>query len=426
MALSLHDRPRNGVDHLRRTPPRQAVASILRDRRRLSDAFWSRQSDGPTFTLVSSASPGNAVSAGLTNTSGATSSSAELRTGRKPSKTRLKAAHKTCFDNLRWELRLDETHPPRLAIDGDDLFGAYLSGSNIATLDDRALTFVVQALVAIVEAVQPATIVLFAGGEAGLYAFRPRCRMLRRVRTLIRSRMLEALKLGFDGLMAIQAGSWRSARGDLDLDRFSDEEIEEALAVESLLDGDEPPAPIEPPPPSDKLTKQAVNFVFSRTGAHFEIGIASLAPLRFKAKGGMRFRGFASGARIGSDADIARTAVARAVEKLVGQFDESVLRGFFPNAKADALRTAGMMNFIRTQVRNAIDAAVAKGGYAALTKLDTWRQDLIEMEPPPGEVEMPPVRVPNEIDELLAGVEPKHPELLLDLCLPPDLAFLDE
>jgi hypothetical protein len=326
-------------------------------------------------------------------------------TGRKPSKANLLLAHRECFDHLRWELRLSQTYPePQLSIDGDERFEAYLQGlTNEAPLD-RAITAVVQSMQDIVEGVAPASIRLHARGEAALYTPAGKKRMLRSVRLNIRKRMRKAVWDGFKGLQALREGrvSYRPRAFDWERD-VRDDEVEMFEELWDHLHGSDADEE-EPAPPSTKLVKQAVRFVCSPR-VPFEIVIESRFPLTFAVKGGQTFKAYIAGKRLTSDAEVARTAVAEAIDRLVPQFDEDALRSFFPRSTLNTLTAAPMRNFILKKVREAVDAAVASGGYAALAKLKNWRGDLIEDEDAIGEVGLAEPDEPNEIDEMLADID---------------------
>jgi hypothetical protein len=324
-------------------------------------------------------------------------------TGRKPSKANLLLAHREFFDHLRWDLRLAETYPQlKLSIDGDEKFDAYLDGLLTTTPIDRAITAIVQSLPDIVAAVSPTSIRLRAQGEAALYTKHGRDRMLRLVRLDIRRRMNRAIKNGFSGLEALGDGT-RSYRvgffydGDFTVDEY--EEFEKICGLP------EPIEPEEPSPPPLKLVKQAVRFICSPR-VPFEIVIADRHPLTFTVKGGQTFKAYIAGKRLSSEAEVARTVVAEAIDRLVPQFDEAVLRDFFPKATAITLTAPPMRAFILKKVREAIDTAVARGGYAGLVQLKDWRDRVIEVGEAVSGVATSEGHEPNEIDELLEGIEP--------------------
>ena len=333
--------------------------------------------------------------------------------GRAPGRADLLLAHRECFDHLRWELRLAEIYPePRFSIDGDDRFDAYLHGDLTETPIDRALTALVQLLPDLVAAVNPVAIRLRERGEAGLYDHVNRDRVLRWIRRDIRVRMRRAItSRGFRGLEHLWDVRWvRPKFRPDDWEFFDLNDEEEVKAVQEIVDSFDVEAEVssEPPPPSLKLVKKAVRFVCSSrvpSRVPFEVVVAGRHPLTFKVKGGQTFKAYVAGRRLSSDAEAARTAVAQAVNRLVAQFDEPALRGFFPRATVETLTAEPMRAFILKKVREAIDTAVAKDGYASLVRLKDWRGDLIEADDAVGDVEPVEEDEPNEIDEILRGVE---------------------
>ena len=342
-------------------------------------------------------------------------------------------AHRECFDHLRWELRLAETYPqPKLTIDGDKRFEAYLQGLVTKTPIDRAVTAIVQSLSDIVAAVTPASIRLRARGEAAVYTHVGRDRMLRSIRLNIRRRMRKAIKHGFNGLEALRDGRKSYREGFFDICDLREDEYEAFEEVEKCLEPIAADAGGEPSLPSLKLVKKAVRFVCS-SRVPFEIVIAGWHPLTFKVKGGQTFKSYVAGKRLDSDPEVARTAVAQAIDRLVPQFDEATLRGFFPDVTTEILIAAPMRTFILKRVREAIDTAVANASYSGLTLLQDWRIGLIDLEdarvglvePADEAGDVGPIEAhePNEIDELLRGIKlPEHIERRLARLFDPGMA----
>ena len=345
--------------------------------------------------------------------------------GRKPVKARLRAAHKQCFDHLRWSLQLIETYPATLAVEFSGADEDYPSGKLTGTPQDRALTAIVYALVDAVAAVTPRFIELSAGGERALSTHRGRTRMLRKVRLNIRRRMHAAIKDGgFDRLEDMRAG-WKPSTSFWDLE-FTDEETEALGAAETYLDANPAASPETTPEPSVKLTKKAVRYVFGG-GAPFDIVASPTGSRQRRVKGGRKFVACAAGRGRGSDAELARTAVAQAVVRLVRRFDDPALRDLFPSISAKALRMPQMSAFIIKQVRGAIDAAVSTGGYAGLLKLDDWRRDLVEVDHVDAGAGEEPLsgNIFDEMDRLLAGAEPNGSSVA-DNDVSPDFGDFEE
>jgi hypothetical protein len=126
-----------------------------------------------------------------------------------------------------------------------------------------------------------------------------------------------------------------------------------------------------------------------------------------KVKGGVQYRRLLAGKRQANGVDVARTAIANAINLLVAQFDEQALRDLFPNATGDALFSVAMLKFVRTHARDTIAAAITKAGHDGVLALKTWRQDLLDLvDEGVGDLggQTGPKRKLNEIDEMLKDI----------------------